>query len=99
MRVRKDTGVEQARVFCAEEPVAVSKQRVERRESLLCLVVQRLRADDCGELQQLLLSSKTQLARYCEADKGIAGCWQDVEWLGDGREVVREVDAVELESC
>ena len=60
------------------------------------MVVERLSVYDCRVFEQLLLGSKTELARYCESDEGVVGGWEDVEWLGDGREVVREVYAVEL---
>jgi hypothetical protein len=97
MCVRKDTRVKKAGLLGTKEPLLVPEKRVKCLECLSGLVVERLSIYDSGVLEQLLLGSKTELARYCESDERIVGGREDIEWLGDGREVVREVYTVELQ--
>jgi hypothetical protein len=96
MCVRKDTCVKKAGLLGPKEPLLIPEERVKRLECLSGLGVECLSIYDGGVLEQLLLGSQTKLARYCESDEGIVGGREDVEWLGDGREVIREVYAVEL---
>ena len=97
MCICKHAGVEQTRFLSAEEPLIISKQRLERYECLFCLVIQCLRVHDCQEFEQLFFSRYTKFARYCEADEGIARSREDIEWFSNGSKVVREVYVVELE--
>jgi hypothetical protein len=97
MCVREDTCVKKAGLFGAKEPFLIPEERVKCLKCLSGLVVEHLSIYDSGVFEQLLLGSKTELARHCESNEGIVGGREDVEWLGDGREVVGEVDVVKLE--
>jgi hypothetical protein len=71
MGVRKDTCVKKAGLLGTKEPLLIPEERVKRLECLSGLGVECLSIYDGGVLEQLLLSSKTQLVRYCESDEGI----------------------------
>jgi hypothetical protein len=99
MRIRKDTSIEKTRARRTEEPIVVTQQRLQRCKGFFGLVVELLGVYYGGKFEQLVLGGETQFAGYREAHKGVGRGGEDVEGLGDGGRVLREVDAVELALC